>query len=250
MTVMNDRLLALKEGFYKELDSKAKEIAGSIDSFNATLTILKTIRTLYTSAQAERLFESSTFECAYHNPITSEFEFLIARTLGYYIPGSVFWLRRQQNKIAPDICVRHNDKPVAVIEIKSKAGWIQPFFSSEREKKDIVRFKNGAKYNPQEEIEKVRGQLLKYSEKLNIGKNMIFMLLPTLAHVHRKKSPRKLDDYIQDFAKNSHLPKKNLILLSRNMNLDLDKNRDSYDYMPTRQFETFAIGLKEKILNM
>lgn len=244
---MGSKILSLKKDFYNELDSAAKGIAAAIDGYSASQKILDTIHSLYNSAQTERLFKSNLFDCAYHNPITSEFEFLIARTLGYYIPESAIWLRRQQNKIAPDVCVRYNDLPVAVVEIKSKAGWIQPFFSNEREKKDAAKFKNGAEYDPKAQIEKIRGQLLKYSDKLGIDKKMTFMLLPTLAHVHRKKSTRKLGDYFSDFARNSHLPKENLILLSANMSLDLARKCSPADYMPTKQFEDFAKVLKTTI---
>lgn len=246
---MSDTLLTLKHSFYNELDSRAKDIAADIDTFSATTKILATIQTLYTSAQAERLFKSETFDCAYHNPITSEFEFLLARILGHYLLECELWLRRQQNKIAPDICLRHKGQPIAVIEIKSKAGWIQPFFSSEREKKDIAKFNAGAKYNPQDDIQKIRGQLLKYADSLGISNDKIFMLLPTLALVHRKKSPRQVEDYITDFSTNSHLPKENLILLSNNMSLDLAKESNPEAYMPTKQFESFAIGVKNKLLN-
>ena len=72
------------------------------------------------------------------------------------------------------------------------------------------------------------------------------MLIPSLKEAHRTKGKESLSDYLQNFAKNSGLNKQNLILLSGNLKLNLDKGGkiDKRDYQATKTFEEFVYSLK------
>jgi len=79
------------------------------------------------------------FESAYHNAISSDCEFLISRVLYYFAHFKKLdwkiYLRRQFKGTAPDIRTESGNKTIVIIEIKSKAGWIQSIFSKERYRK-------------------------------------------------------------------------------------------------------------------
>lgn len=242
---MKKKLIQLKKNYYNYLDKKARHVAFNLfKKRKITNLLLDYISELYDSANVEKDFSNKRFESAYHNPITSELEFLIARILYHYsnvnnLNWKVF-LRRQKRKTAPDIRIDKNNKTIAIIEIKAKAGWIQPFFSSEREKKDVKKLKDGTgKYNPKDLIKRQKVQLSKYVKTFKISKEQIFLLLPTLSGVHRKNSNRKLSDYEDDFIRNSGLSKDNLILLSKNLSLNLSSECKRKDYKPTDEFEKF-----------
>lgn len=231
-----------KRKLFVVLDRRARRIAGLARSGkNVTRYLLKLIHQLYEGAKSERKFQNQRFECAYHNPITSELEFLIARTIYHTNPRLKVYLRRQVDKMAPDIRIERGGRTVAVIELKSKAGWIQPFFSADREVRDQKKFEEGGKsaVAPKVKIAGVREQLLKYVGAFRIRKSQVFMLLPSLAHVHRKRSTRKLRDYRRDFARNSTLSRDNLILLSNLLTLDLSLEGNSRCYEPTDRLERF-----------
>ena len=102
----------------------------------------------------------------------------------------------------------------------------------------MMRLKQGkSNFDPNDLIKSMKGKFKKYSEKYGVTPNQVFMLLPSLMHVHRKKSHRKLKDYETDFENNSGLPKKNLILLSTNLLLDLSRPKKEKEYEPTTRFE-------------
>lgn len=246
----------IKSEYYHRLDNIAEDLAKRV-SANMTITteLISLISDLYKSANCEKEFCEENFECAYHNPITSELEFLIARILYHFSNinklGWTIHLRRQSRgkdgKLhVPDVLIRKKEKVIAVIEIKAKAGWIQPFFSSERVKKDLERLERGdSNFNPKDMIAQLRKSLESYAYNYDIDYKKVFLLLPTLALVHRKKHKRELEDYKKDFAENSGLPKENLIIFSKNLRLDLALNKFKLeDYEPTDEFENFLKKLK------
>lgn len=139
--------------------------------------------------------------------------------------------------ITPDIKIEKSGKIIAIMEIKAKAGWIQPFFSDKRAQRDREQGKD-----PDKLISKARNQLLKYSEICN--KRRIFVILPTFAHVSRIKYGNSSEDYRKTFARNSTLSKNNLIILSRNTKLNLSENNTLGAYEPTEDFENLMKKLK------
>ena len=238
-----EKLSQLKKNYFLYLDGKARHLAHLfIKRKHGTPLLLDYIGELYDSAKSDSAFKSNKFEVAYHNPISSELEFLIARVFFHYSNlkgfGWKIYLRRQFGKTAPDIRIEKGDKTIAIIEIKAKAGWIQPFFNSDRMGEDLSRWRSGkSDFNPKELIKRVQNQFQKYNKEYGIRPERVFILLPTLIHTHRKGSRRRMVDYESDFSKNSRLPKTNLILLSNNLSLDLSKNSDGSKYEPTKKLE-------------
>jgi hypothetical protein len=252
---MTQKLVTLKKDYYLHLDKKARYLAHKLSrGINVTTLILDYIKELYDSAKSESYFQKDDekFEVAYHHPISSELEFLIARVLHHYSSYKKLkwkiYLRRQVKKTAPDIRIenRRSSKTIAIIEVKAKAGWMQPFFSSERERKDMLRLKEQkSDFNPKELIKKVRKQLKKYHQTYHIARQRVFLFLPSLVSVHRKQSERQVKDYEEDFIRNSDLPRDNLILLSNNLLLDLSSNPSRKEYNPTERFKNFVSLLSE-----
>jgi len=244
-------MLSYKKLYYDSIDKMAKKIA---DNFVAgdlvTEDILKFINELYDSAKVEQSFKTSFFETAYHSPISSELEFYIARIFYHLseLEGKewTILLRRQQGKTAPDIRIEKRGKTIAIVEIKAKAGWIQPFFSEQRYNVDKERFENGSSFDPDALIVKSRKQLTKYSETFDITNNDIFLFLPTLALVHRKKYNTSLEEYRSYFSKTSGFPEENLILLSKNKSLDLSLAIEGKKLSPTSDFEKLLDKLLKK----
>lgn len=239
-------VLEIKGHYYKIVDGWAKNVARNLAQGRPVTDLLMGyITELYASAKSERGFQDDGFETAYHTPISSDLEFMIARILYHYSMakrlGWKIYLRRQVGKTAPDVRIERKGKTIAVIEVKAKAGWIQPFFNSDRAKKDMLKMKNGLKVNdPRDLIKKVRSQLEKYVKTFGIKRDQIFVFLPTLKLVHRSKSERILKDYIFDFVKNSRLKKENLILLSKDLELDLSETIKK-DFSSTNSFEKFIM---------
>ena len=244
-------MLSYKKLYYDSIDKMAKKIA---DNFVAgdlvTEDILKFINELYDSAKVEQSFKTAFFETAYHSPISSELEFYIARIFYHLseLEGKEWkiLLRRQQGKTAPDIRIEKRGKTIAIVEIKAKAGWIQPFFSEQRYNVDKERFENGSSFDPDALIVKSRKQLTKYSETFDITNNDIFLFLPTLALVHRKKYNTSLEEYRSYFSKTSGFPEENLILLSKNKSLDLSLAIEGKKLSPTSDFEKLLDKLLKK----
>lgn len=246
---MAQKLAKLKKDCYSYLDRKARYVAGRLSTGKeVTPLLLDYIKVLYDSAKAESNFTDERFEVAYHPPISSELEFLIARILYHYSNFKKhdwkIFLRRQAIKkgsqTAPDIRIESRGKTISIIEVKAKAGWIQPFFSSERVKKDLIRLRQGkTDFDPRERIKKVSKQLEKYYRTYGMTPRHVFVFLPSLILVHRKKSKRQVEDYEKDFIKNSGLSRDNLILLSNNPSLNLSSNPSRKEYNPTNRLENF-----------
>ncbi len=239
------KLIQLKKNYYNYLDRKARHIAFNLSKRRkVTNLLLDYISELYDSVKVEKHFTNEKFESAYHPSVTPELEFLIARILYHYSDikklNWKIYLRRQFQKTAPDVRIEKDGKTIAVIEIKAKVGWMQYFFSREREKKDMKRLKEGKiDWDPGEAIKVTRAKLSKYARIYKISKDQVFVFLPTLSMVHRKTSKRKLIDYERDFVNNSRLKKENFILLSKNLILDLSPDCRRKDYQPTDKFERF-----------
>lgn len=244
-------MLSYKKLYYDSIDKMAKKIADNfVAGGSITQEILKFINELYDSAKVEQSFKSSSFETAYHAPISSELEFYIARIF-YHLSEleRKEWkilLRRQQGKTAPDIRIEKGGKTIAIVEIKAKAGWIQPFFSEQRYNVDKERFENGSSFDPDALIVKSREQLTKYFQVFAITNDDIFLFLPTLALVHRKKYNTTLEEYRNYFSQTSGFPKENLILLSENKSLDLSLAIEGKKLSPTRDFEKLLDKLLKK----
>ena len=244
-------MLSYKKLYYDSIDKMAKKIADNfVAGGSITQEILKFINELYDSAKVEQSFKSSSFETAYHAPISSELEFYIARIFYHLseLKGKKWkiLLRRQQGKTAPDIRIEKGGKTIAIVEIKAKAGWIQPFFSEQRYNIDKERFENGSSFDPDALIVKSREQLTKYFQVFAITNDDIFLFLPTLALVHRKKYNTTLEEYRNYFSQTSGFPKENLILLSENKSLDLSLAIEGKELSPTRDFEKLLDKLLKK----
>jgi len=80
-----NKLIRLKENYYKYLDKKSRHVARLL-SMKRPITnlLLKYINELYNSARLDASFKNKNFESAYHNPISSDLEFLVARILYHY----------------------------------------------------------------------------------------------------------------------------------------------------------------------
>lgn len=241
----NPRLILLEA-----IDSNALQIATTYTNNKpVSELLLSSIKNLYDSAKIEREFYvEGRFEVAYHAPITSELEFFIARILFHFSEiKKLHWkiyLRRQKRKTAPDIRIEINDKTIAIIEVKAKGGWIQPFLSDDRYDNEIKKFVEGVSdpnKHPDLIRKKVRNQLDNYRKAFKLPGKNIFFVLPTLALVNRKHYNRTYEDYRNMFKRNSGLPKSNYILLSQSLVLDLSykRKRKNIDIQmePTECFE-------------
>ena len=249
MAKPKNKLAQLKKAYNDYLNKKANNIAWILSSKkNVTKLILDCIGELYEAANLEKNYPENNFEAAYHNPITSDLEFLIARILAYYSKrkhlGWKVYLRKQYKKTAPDIRIEKKRKTIAIIEIKAKVGWMQTVFSKETYKKELKRYKTGAGPDPKELIKRAANQIKKYHKTFKIPPSRIYVLLPALKEAHRKKSKQGVNDYRDFFLKKTGLPKNNLIIMSENLMLSLDgKPKDitaRRDYNETRQFEDFV----------
>ena len=241
----NRKLIKIRKEYYGYIDKKARHLGYLLtDKKPVSKLILDYIAELYEAAKLDQSYKNNNFESAYHNPITSDLEFLIARTLIHYSNRNKLnwkiYLRRQVGKTAPDIRIDLNGKTLVILEIKAKAGWLQPVFSKERFDKDMNKLRNGmSDFDPREVIKKVKNQLTKYHTTFNISQNRVFVLLPSMKLVHRKKSILTVEDYRTQFARSSGLPKDNLILLSNNALLDMSESPPRSEYQVTNNFEYF-----------
>lgn len=240
--------------YYQELDLSALKIAQDLTSKkDVSVAIMQVIIDLYKAAKVEQQFVAEQkFESAYHSPITSELEFFISRILFHYSDvnklGWKILLRRQVKKTAPDIRIERDGKTYAIIEIKAKAGWIQPFLSKDRYDYDVQRLLDKkSKFNPDDLIKASKAQLEKYMQTFNVEVGNIFFLLPTLILVHRKRYEKELYEYTEYFSKTSGLPSDNLILLSKNMRLDLSNVSDNGKLDATKSFEYMIFRLHKDL---
>jgi hypothetical protein len=246
------KLIKLKEAYFNYLDRKARHLAYTLKiKKHVTRLVLDYIKELYQSANLEKAYNKEGFESAYHNPVSSEMEFLISRMLYHYSRskklGWKIYLRRQVGKAAPDIRIEKNNKTLAIIEIKAKAGWIQCFLSKETFNKELNKYKNGIgkATDPRALNKRLKDQLRKYYDTFNITRNHVYVLLPTLKEVHRANSNQKINDYLSFFSKTSRLPRQNLILLSSNLSLNLSEESKRKDYKPTNLLEGFVKRVTE-----
>ena len=143
---MNE-IIEAKRSYNKKIDKTASDIAKDyLKNKKVTLEVLKAINSFYSSAKLD-VFDDKQFDSAYHNPITSDVEFLIARILFYIIKEKgLSWkvnLRKQKNKCAPDIRIDVDKETSFIIEIKVKVGWIQQIFSDRRFDYDQTRYDKG-----------------------------------------------------------------------------------------------------------
>ncbi len=229
------------------MDGKAKYIANLLSSRKkATKLLLDYIGELYTSEQSvkDTFKEKDVFESAYHNPVTSEMEFLIARIFYHYSKvknlGWEIYLRRQKEKTVPDVRVEKDGRTIAIVETKAKIGWMQGVFTRENIKKVRRKFRRGERggYDQDKAISDFRKQIEKHCQTHRISKSQYFLLLPSVSAAHRRRSKYKVEDYEKDFIRNSGLPnKENFVLLSGNLEFDAEANRSRSKYMPTEKFE-------------
>ncbi|OEH84280.1 hypothetical protein BHU72_10725 [Desulfuribacillus stibiiarsenatis] len=241
---MTNSIIETKKAYNASIDQKAFEIAQKyVSDKKITIEILRAINELYQSAKLND-YDEVNFESAYHNPITSDVEFLIARVI-YHIASfkDLYWkvlLRRQKNKCAPDIRIEHEGNTLFVIEIKVKAGWIQQIFSDKRVEHDKERFEKGLiDKSPERKIIELKEQFEKYQNAFDIKKNKIFVLIASLSNVHRKKYlDANIKTYKDTFLRNSNLPEQNLVVLSDNLDIDLSSEKDDSLYRPSEDFET------------
>ena len=243
---MAKKLINIKRQYYLYLDRKARHIAFLLKRRKkVTKLLLNYIGELYKSSKLSNFVKTDKFETAYHNPISSDLEFLIARIL-YHLSKMKkldykVYLRRQIKNTAPDIRLERAGKTLAVIEVKAKVGWIQSVFSSEQRKKDMKKIKEGKSgMDPRESIKKFSAQIEKYHKVYKINSERVFVLLPSIREAYRINSGLPIKAYIKEFAKNSKLPGRNLLLLSKNPLLNLSENPPQKSFMPTVRFEKFV----------
>ncbi|MDD4211614.1 MAG: hypothetical protein PHC46_04445 [Clostridia bacterium] len=242
----------MKSKYYHYLDRKSRHIAYKLaENKNVTNLILDYANELYKSADSYKsTFREKNFDAGYHEPISSDFEFLIARILiNYSNINDLNWkiyLRKQTNKCTPDIRIEKKDKTIAIIEIKAKAGWMRPFFSKQVYDEDKTKHNNGTEFNPKKLVKDVQKQLMKYKTHFRLSSQQVYLLLPTMVLAHKKSSNESIEDHRVFFAKNSKLPKENLILLSSNPMLSLNKTKlIRKDYLPTKDFEKMVRSIEK-----
>lgn len=120
----------IKKEYFDALDRNALNMSNRlIDGNGTTRLLLQGLAELYQGSRMEREgFKDQGFESAYHQSVTSDFEFLIARILYHYSRerrlGWKIFLRRQKKKCVPDIRIESHGKTVAIIEIKASVGWM------------------------------------------------------------------------------------------------------------------------------
>jgi hypothetical protein len=250
---METKLTVIKKRYYQILDKKSRYIAYRLKKGNeVTKVLLDYVQELYMSEKKLKsyYFNEKIFEYAYHQPITSDLEFLIARILFNYskIKGLKWeiYLRKQENSIAPDIRIKKNSKVLAIIEIKAAVGFMRHVFNKEIYKKGLQKYKEHlSEKSPYESIVRLRKKLRSYAEESNVNINKIFMLIPTLKATHRKKSDLGINDYIEQFSKATKIPKRNLIILSENLTSGITKIKRN-DYKQTTSFEDFIEIISKK----
>jgi len=233
--------------FYQMIDEKANDIAKKIsNNENVTSDVLQFINEIYNEvASYKEYFHDDKFEAAYHEPITSYLEFFIARILYHFSEikklGWKIYLRRQVGKkpyrVAPDIRIEKNGKTIAIIEIKAKVGWAQGMFSEQRFKKYEKRSRKI--------IDRFRKTLEKYKNLFNIDYSKIFLLIPSLREAHKKIHNESFGKHRDWTSKSTGLSKENIIVLSENLELELEeKEVDRYKLSPTNYFENMIKKLE------
>jgi hypothetical protein len=263
---MKEYLLEAKKEFFTRLDCEAKKIVKLLikseltGKKSATKHLLWVIHQLY-KAEKTNFLNNEGFKSSYHNPITSDLEFLVARVLFHYsIQEKLSWtifLRCQEKDMcsclnkrkkiksfkmaAPDIRVVKDGKTIAIIEIKARVGWMQLCFSKERKKYYEEKVRNGAEINIKKETDRLKIQIEKYQEHFQVPPKKIYLLLPSLSNAHRMKSGESYEDHENWVSKNSGLPRRNLIFLSKNLKLNLAGVWDDAQLDVTNKFESMPL---------
>lgn len=235
--------------YYTCIDTKSKEIAYSA-SKNQDISekTLKFISEIYQSVNVESMFHNDHFDSAYHLAITPLVEFFIARIFYHYSESEKLnWninLRRQKNKTVPDIRIFHKENnkeiTIAIIEIKVRVSWMQACFSEYRAKSDEKKRQEG--HGNIDSIIDFQNQIEKYLTTYKITRDQFFVFIPTLNGAYKPISNKNIEDYKKWFYSVADLKEENLILLSNNPRLNLEK--DSFgDTQATRNFEKMLKSL-------
>lgn len=235
---------------YISLDAKARiHSAEYSETGRITKNVIETIIQLYKDVSYEKEYNDYNFQSAYQMSVTPLFEFYLGRLFYNYFKqhkiDAIVYLRKQINKCAPDIRIEQKGKTKAIIEVKIKGGWIQPFFSQERYDDDVIKNSNKTRpFNPQTIVDKQNEQLQKYN--VLFDNPIVFVLLPTFNMIHRQKYTATLSDYKIVFHKRTGLPKKNLVVLSNNLLLNLGQIKESDAFDLTNEFEFMFDTIKRK----
>jgi hypothetical protein len=255
---MKNPFIEAYSSYFKIIDKVAQKIAFALtEQKPVTSAVLIDIHHLYKMKRSESDFglNDEFFFSSYHAPVTSDLEFYLARILYHYSKLKhldwVIHLRSQGKKIAPDIRISlPNDKTIAIVEVKAKGSWIQPFLSKDTYDYD----KQNNRYNVDDFVLSQKAQLQKYAESLkeNDIENNLFYLIPTYFGVHKKRKykGRSLVDYQNYFEESSGLSKEQLIVLSENLELNLDSS-DTINidqYRATNYFEAMIIKIESSLL--
>lgn len=247
---MAQELKELNKKLYEAIDSVSKGIAEKlVGGEPVTESILVAISDLYNANRCDREFQNTNFETAYHESVTSKFEFLLSRILYHYSEmknlGWKIYLRRQKGKAAPDIRIDRGKETIAILELKAKVGWIQPLFSKETFDKNLAKFKAGrSDKNPEDYVRRLNEQIENYAKTFGIERHRMYFILPSLREASRRKYNKKLEDYRSDFMNNSGVNLKNFIILSKNLKLNLD-TENIHELQPTSEFEDFVRDISE-----
>lgn len=241
---MVNQLINTKLHYVEVLEALALKNAETLEADKGvTRSLVEQLDGIYKAAQVEKRYEDKEFyESAYHTPVTGDFEFLVARTLHHFGQKlNLGWkvsLRKQSAKAAPDIRLAIGERTVGIVELKTKLGWVQPFFSSQQREKDEKRRIDGkSEFDPKLWIEEWKKKFDKYEKVFKVRKEYVYLLVPSLHHVHRIKSDEKVPEYRQNFASNSGLPEHNLVLLSDDLKYDPGANKNNLPDGVTLEFE-------------
>lgn len=221
------KLVRISRSYYDDLDAKARNLAGRLISDRPISKLLLVyIGELYEGARIQDTYSEHGFEAAYHNPVTSDFEFLLSRILfhceSWMCLGWKIYLRRQVNRVAPDIRVEIDGKTIAVFEIKSKVGWAQAAYSKQR-----FDFEKESGKTPEDTVAKVKQQLDRYQKAYDLSRDRIFMVVPSLHEAHRKKFKENTwETYVEDFCESVKFKKENFLLLSQSLDLNLSERTE------------------------
>ena len=116
-----------KKKYFDILNKRARNIAKRLSqNKKVSHLLLEDISQLYDAANTEKEFDDDDFfQSAYHQPITSELEFLMARIFFHYSKqndlGWEIHLRKQKKDIetgkmvAPDIKIMKNGKIIVIL---------------------------------------------------------------------------------------------------------------------------------------
>jgi|SRR5208283_900266 len=242
--------------YYESIDAKSKELAHSAsENQKISANAIKFINEIYQSVKTENKSDGDHFDSAYHLTITPFVEFFIARIFYHYSEyNDLKWyikLRRQEKKTVPDIRiyqkVNAKERTIALIEIKTRVSWMQACFSEYRSKKDEkYRQEKGSDVNS---IKKFQEQIQKYLDTYHITEEQFFVFIPTLSGAYKPTIEADIEKYKMWFYRMMNLKEENLILLSNNPRLNLDKDNIG-DLQATQNLElllkSLAINSKKR----